>query len=249
MPDEPIEPNPVGEDLQDLHAAEPVVAEPDGGAVEPAKVEPKSALTADDVTNIARAVRESTLPAEATKEYTQEELDKMFNTYQPTMDLITAIREGDEKGAIAAVAAMRDGLLKQFDTLTQYRLQMLENKLSPGLQTAAGLAAAREEENFFADNADLVDRKEVVKMVFNDFKDSGTRFPTVAAANKAIADRTRTLLGIQAPAAGTNGKSADSLKPNNNGAKPRPAALSSGSGASGAGGAATTGNVFQEIHS
>lgn len=245
-PVEPIEPNPVGEDLQDLHAAEPA-AEPEGGAAEPVKVEPKSALTADDVTNIARAVRESTLPTEATREYTQEELDKMFNTYQPTMDLITAIREGDEKGAIAAVAAMRDGLLKQFDTLTQYRLQLLEQKLSPGLQTAAGLAAAREEENFFSENSDLVDRKEVVKMVFNDFKASGKRFPDVASANKAIADRTRTLLGIQAPAAGTNG-SQPTPKNNNNAPKKQPATLSSGSQAGG-GGAAATGNVFQEIHS
>jgi hypothetical protein len=204
---------------------------------------PPAAPTAED---IAKRVLDGMKPAgEPTKQYTPEELDKMFNVYKPNVDLIKAIREGDETAAVAAVHNMIEGVVKQVYTMIEYQNKILtadlEGKFTPALQSAQKLTAREAEEKFYNQHTDLKDYKEAVQTVFKAMKTEGANFKDAAEASKAIADRTRKLLGLTAPAAnGANdGQPADG-NTNQNGSG-RPANLSGGSQASGGGGKAATG--------
>ncbi len=172
------------------------------------------------------------------KTYTPEQLDQMFNVWKPSPDLLKAVREGDEAGALQALVGMRDGMLKQFHTLVDYQikiaLQDMESKFAPALGGFERMEAERQENSFFEANADLKDSRDLVRTVFQAMRSSGETFKDATEASKAVADRARTLLGQRANNGnGTgNGQPADTNNQTNNPPK-RPANLTGGSQASG----------------
>lgn len=216
---------------------------------------PAAAPTAEQIAEQVASRLAPPQQGQQPKQYTREELDQMFNVYQPQADLITAIREGDEAGAIQAIATLRDGLIKQANTLAQYQMTILRDELlqqvAPALQSVAMQHARQQEEAFYTANPDLNQRRELVKTVYAAMRNEGTRFSTPQEASKALADRVRALAGLTTPTQPPGGSlpaSSQQQQPQGQGA--RPAALGGGgSGAAASPGGSASGNVFADIFS
>jgi hypothetical protein len=184
--------------------------------------------------SVAAGLRDAQ-PAPAPKQWTPEELDKAFNVWKPTQELVDQIVGGGE-GALKALAAMRDGLSNQFQTLLQYSLEVAKKEMlgqvAPAMTFAQEQAAAKDREAFFEEHEDLKPYEKLTQTVFNAMKAEGTRFATTADAFKALADRTRALLP-------TNGNGTGAGQPSGvrttTPTQKRPAGLSSGSQAGGGG--------------
>jgi len=136
-------------------------------------------------------------PAQQQKEYTPEELDTLFNVFKPSAEMVEAIREGGE-GALTAMAQLRDGVVKQMNTIQEYRLQTMKEEILAAVQPgiAATQAAAREkaENEFYSANKDLEPHKDMVALVINDFKARNITFPDTKSAATKIVEVTRALL-------------------------------------------------------
>lgn len=194
---------------------------------------------------ITASVREGLRQAQgetpaAPRQYTQAELDQLFNVWNPTPELVQRILAGGEDG-LRAFVELRDGLSKQFGTLLQYQLELarreLVSQMDPALKFVADQAAKADREEFFDQNEDLKDHELLTQTVFNALKAEGYQAPDKATAYKVLADRTRALL----PTAGGNGSASGSSAGGRTRTSPtekRPASLSSGSQAGGGGGSA-----------
>lgn len=205
---------------------------------------PTPPLTAKE---IADAVREGVRQPEVQKEYTQEELDKIFKVWQPDEGLVAKLQAGGTE-AVEALKLMREGLAGQFGQLIQYQLQVmkkeLEDRYAPALTFAQEARAEKEREAFFKENEDLRDHPVQVDIAYKSLIGEKKSFPTLAEAQKALADRARQLI--------PNGNGSGTTQPSGTrqtttATKPKPATLSSGSQAGGSGGGSATPNVFHEI--
>ena len=198
--------------------------------------------TAEQITaSVREGLRQSQTPAVAPqKEYTPEELDKLFNVYTPTPEVLAQLLQGGE-GALQAFIAIREGLQKQFGTLLQYQLELarrdLTGAMDPALKFVADAAAKADRDDFFSQHEDLRDYELLTQTVFNALKAEGYQAPDKATAFKTLADRTRALL----PTAGGNGsgtRPSAGSRTTNSSTGSRPASLSRGSQAGGGGGSA-----------
>lgn len=177
----------------------------------------------------------------APRQYTPQELDQLFNVYQPTPEIIQRLLSGGED-ALKAFVEIREGLGKQFGTLLQYQLELAKRELTstmdPALKFVAEQTAKADREDFFAQHEDLKDHELLTQTVFNALKAEGFVAPDKATAYKVLADRTRALL----PTAGGNGSgtapSGGSRTTTTSPTGKRPASLSSGSQAGGGSGSA-----------
>lgn len=230
-------------------AAEPEVREP---AVEPSSTPahepdepaptsttPQFPTTEQITASVREGLRQSAPPAEP-KQYSPEELDKLFNVWQPTNELMERIRNGGEDG-LRAFVELRDGLSKQFGTLLQYQLELarreLVSQMDPALKYVAEAAAKADRDDFFGQNEDLKDHELLTQTVFNALKAEGYQAPDKATAFKTLADRTRALI----PTSSSNGSGhapSGAARTTNRSTGNRPASLSSGSQAGGGGGSA-----------
>jgi hypothetical protein len=224
---------------------------PDGGeptgepSGEPRTGEPTKPAAFPTPEQITASVREGlrqsheAAPA-APREYSQAELDQMFNIYQPTPEIIQRLLAGGED-ALKAFVEIRDGLGRQFGTLLQYQLELARRELvshvDPALRFVAEAAAKADREDFFSQHEDLKDYELLTQTVFNALKAEGYQAPDKATAFKTLADRTRALL----PTASGNGSGTTPSGGSRTKTSPterRPASLSSGSQAGGGGGSA-----------
>src|SRR5215831_4266600 len=201
--------------------------------------EPEPAgLSAEDIRESVRAgVRDAATPtAQPQRQYTQAELEQMFNVWKPSDELVGRILAGGED-AVKAMVEMRDGLSKQFGTLLQYSLELAKNEIadqmSPALAFASESAAARDRDEFFTEHPDLKPYERLTQTVFNSLKAEGYQADTKAEAYKTLADRTRELLPTGANGAGTAPSGGARTTTTQTGK--RPAQLSSGSQAGGGG--------------
>lgn len=223
---------------------------PAGGEPTPPTGQPpaetKPATTFPTAEQITASVREGLRQSQgdqptAPKQYTPEELDNLFNVYKPTPEVIQRLVAGGED-ALGAFVEIREGLSKQFGTLLQYQLELarreLTSQMDPALKFVAEQAAAKDREDFFAQNEDLKDHELLTQTVFNALKAEGYVAPDKATAYKTLADRTRALLptggGNGSGAAPSGGTRTTTTSPTGK----RPAGLSSGSQAGGGGGSA-----------
>jgi hypothetical protein len=221
---------------------------PSGGQGEPTSTTPATPVqpqfpTPEQITaSVREGLRQSQPPAAPTeRQYSPAELDKLFNVWTPTAELVQRVLAGGEDG-LRAFTELRDGLSKQFGTLLQYQLELarrdLVSQMDPALRFVADAAAKADREEFFAQNEDLKDYELLTQTVFNALKAEGYQAPDKPTAYKTLADRTRALL----PTAGGNGSGttqpggARTTKQNPTGA--RPASLSAGSQAGGGGNSA-----------
>jgi hypothetical protein len=212
----------------------------------PAGGEPPKQPAFPTTEQITASVREGLRQSQETgggpaKQYTAEELDRLFNVYQPTPEVIQRLLAGGED-ALKAFVEIREGLGKQFGTLLQYQLELAKRELTghmdPALKYVAEQSAAKDREDFFKEHEDLKDHELLTQTVFNALKAEGYVAPDKATAYKTLADRTRALL----PTAGGNGSGGGPSTParttTTNPTGKRPAGLSSGSQAGGGGGSA-----------
>ena len=219
---------------------------PTGGepSTPPAAEPPKPGFpTPEQITaSVREGLRQSQADTGAAeKQYSPEELDRLFNVYQPTSEVIQRLLSGGED-ALKAFVEIREGLGKQFGTLLQYQLELAKRELvgqmDPALKYVADAAAKADREDFFSQHEDLRDHELLTQTVFNALKAEGYQAPDKATAFKTLADRTRALL----PTASGNGSgTTPSGGPRTTRTSPtdkRPAGLSSGSQAGGGGGSA-----------
>jgi hypothetical protein len=191
-------------------------------------------LTADAIRrSVAEGVRDAQ-PAAAPKQYSRQELDQMFNVWNPSQEEVDQLLQGGE-GALKSLVAMRDALTKQFGTLLQYQLEMLKNELggriAPMESFASEQAAAKDREAFFAYAPDLQGFEQLAQTVFFALKAEGFQAKDTAEAYKVLADRTRAL--IPEGANGSGATQSGGARVATSGA--RPARLSTGSQAGGGG--------------
>src|SRR5258706_8492091 len=105
--------------------------------VEEVKEEPEvksTGLTKEDITGILKdaglgSQREEKVEATPKKELPQDELEKLFNVWKPSAELLAQLRSEKPEDAMAALVAIRDGLLKQSMTMVEHRVQQLLSKL------------------------------------------------------------------------------------------------------------------------
>lgn len=194
--------------------------------------------TPEQITASVREGLRQSQPAATTppREYTKEELDSLFNVWQPTPELVQQILAGGEDG-LKAFVALRDGLSRQFGTLLQYQLELqrrdLVTTMDPALKFVAEAAAAKDRETFFEQHPDLKDYELLTQTVFNALKAEGYVAPDVPTAYKTLADRTRALLPTGGNGSGTppSGSARTTTRPSER----RPASLSTGGQAGGGG--------------
>lgn len=190
--------------------------------------------------SVREGLRQSAAAApQAPREYSKEELDQLFNVWNPTPELVQRILAGGEDG-LKAFVELRDGLSRQFGTLLQYQLELarrdLVTQMDPALKFVAEAAAQRDRDEFFNQNPDLKEFELLTQTVFNALKAEGYVAPDVATAYKTLADRTRALLPTGGNGSGVapSGGTRTTTRP----AERRPASLSSGGQASGGGASA-----------
>lgn len=215
---------------------------PTGEPTPPAAPAAPTFPTAEQITASVRDGLRQSQEAQPTtpKQYTPEELDSLFNVYQPTPEVIQRLVAGGED-ALKAFVEIREGLGKQFGTLLQYQLELarreLTSQMDPALKFVAEQAAAKDREDFFSQNEDLKDHELLTQTVFNALKAEGFVAPDKATAYKTLADRTRALLPTGGNGSG-GGPSTPARTTTTNPTGKRPAGLSSGSQAGGGGGSA-----------
>lgn len=155
--------------------------------------ETPQALTKDDISAILKEVLPAaTQPSSQHREpsLTQEEYDRIFNVWQPNTELLEQLRSEDKPTALKALAALRDGLIKQASTIAEARLQnlvkeMREKELAPlsaFYQEQQNIALERE---FFAEHKDLEPFKEVVDAVSAKVFSDGKKYSKTEAFNMA----------------------------------------------------------------
>ena len=198
------------------------------------KTEP-SFPTPDQITASVREGLRQSQTAPPPREYTPQELDQLFNIWQPSQELVNKIVAGGED-AIRAFVELRDGLARQFGTLLQYQLEVsrrdMTSRMDPALKFVAEAAAAKDRETFFEQNPDLKAHELLTQTVFNALKTEGYVAPDVATAYKTLADRTRALLPTGGNGSGTT-PSGGARTTRTNPTERRPASLSSGGQAGG----------------
>lgn len=208
------------------------------------EVKPTPSLTPEQIT---AAVREGVRPEEKAREYTPEELDQIFKVWKPGDEIVTKLLAGG-KDAVDALVLMREGLAGQFGQLVKYELEVLKKQLTaeygPSVQWATEARQERDREAFFKANEDLRDHEKLVDIAYKSLLGEGKKFPSLAEANKALADRAKTLIpnGNGSGTVPTNGARQTTTT-----TKAKPAALSVGGQSGGSGGGSATPNVFHEI--
>jgi hypothetical protein len=251
-------PQPFSEAAVDLYAPDP---KPEDGGLDKGGQEDKSGeegkseqqrqdkpeiktLTADE---IDQRIKDATKPPEKQKEYTPEELDKIFKVWKPSDDFLTQIRSEDPAVAVKAITDMRDGLLEQFSTIQLHErallLEQIRKEFSPVQSFAKEQAAKKEKDEFFKSNEDLKGQEELVNVVYKAMVQEGYKATDIAQARKDLAERVRKLVPNLSGTQQGNGSN------NNNNSTSKPASLSSGSQAGGGsgGGKSAPANVFEEI--
>jgi hypothetical protein len=176
-------------------AEKPEGGEPEGG-------EPKPGFDTSFAKELGATIGDSLRPVlekkVAEKELSPEEARRILNVWEPddswyaTYDNLETRKD--------AVIAMRDGLLKQFDTLTQLRLQeaidAFKGEISPQLKEVQTLAELQREERFNKGYPQLAkpELRPLITAVAQDLVNQNKRFTTEGEMFKALAGGVEALL-------------------------------------------------------
>lgn len=160
-------------------------------------------LTAQD---IAKAIKDAGVGAptpvqQQQQQYTQEDFDKAFQTFQPNAEIVSKLLAGGD-GAIQAMHAVRDGVVKQAVTMAAYivqdRLEKFANEHKPNWERATSYVTKREQaelrDEFYTAHKDLEPYDQIVTAAVQQLKGEGKTFETKEAGFKAAAERTREIM-------------------------------------------------------
>jgi hypothetical protein len=197
--------------------------------------ERREALSADQIRGAVAAGVRDAQPAAAPPQYSREELDRMFNVWNPTQEQVDQLLQGGE-GALKSLVEMRNALTRQFGTLLQYQMEILRNemggRIAPMESFASEQAAAKDRAAFFEYAPDLQPFERLAQTVFFALKAEGFQAKDVDEAYQVLADRTRALIPVGANGSGAT--QSGGAQPTTRGTT-RPARLASGSQAGGGG--------------
>ena len=182
----------------------------EGGEGAETALDKTTGLTKEDITEILKSAGVGERPAAAVdsgakrEPPSEAELEKMFNVWKPSPELIAQLRSEKPEDAIAALTLIRDGLLKQAMTMAEYRVQQLltklhDEQLAP-LQTYVSEAQANSFRNdFFEKYPDLTKYESLVDAVAAKLQQAGFQGKSRDEVMKKFADETKavvkTLLG------------------------------------------------------
>lgn len=134
------------------------------------------------------------LPAK--KIYTPEEAKKLLKVWEPSPEFLTKLGNLETQGA--ALAEMRDGLMAQFDTIGQVRLQQAIDQIKAQYEPAVKFAQTYQQEQvrqthetaFYSKFPGLQDKnfEPIITAVVAGLTQAGTKFNSVEDSYKAIAD-------------------------------------------------------------
>lgn len=162
-------------------------------------------LTADAIAEAMKKAGLGGQPAAAAaqpeRQLSQEDLDRAFQTWHPTPELLTQITAGGENG-LKALMAMRDGLVRQAVTMAslivQDRMQKYQDEFRPQFEPVLSYVnearVAQMYKEFYEENKDLTQYDAVVRAAVDQMKSEKLQFATKKEGFKTLADRTRAIL-------------------------------------------------------
>ena len=140
---------------------------------------------------------------EPAEKMSPEEARKVLNIWEP--DEQWYARYDNLETRTDAVNEMRDGLVKQADTLAQFRMQemidQLRSEVMPHLQQSAQQANQQREERLRSTYPQLGDpaMQPLIKAIAQDFVDNGKTFKTESELFKALASGVEAVLKVNNP--------------------------------------------------
>lgn len=194
---------------------------------------------------IAEGIRQGTPPpaVQQQRQYTAEEAKKLLNVWEPTPEWLQRFDNQDTR--LAAIAEQRDAMLRQFDTVTQMRMQerdaQWEQRVAPMQQYITQQDAVARESRFAGAYPQLSDPafKPIVNATIGALaqsgalrgKDEASAFKLIAGSVEAFAKQTNPAFKL------TPAGSTPSGKQQNNGNALKPQSSGSGGGGGGKGNA------------
>jgi hypothetical protein len=134
---------------------------------------------------------------------TPEEARKILNIWEPDENWYKSYDNLETRAD--AIASMRDALVKQADTLAQFRMQEMidqfRQEVMPHLTTSTQLVNQQREERFRTTYPQLADDglQPLVKAVAQDFVDRGQIFKSESEMFKALASGVEAVLKVNNP--------------------------------------------------
>lgn len=189
--------------------AKPVSSSPEGAeTTEAAPVKPSGEFDAskfakefgDTLSSTLKPILERTQPE---KEMSQEEARKLLNYWDPDENWYKSFDNLETRNE--AIGQMRDALVKQADTLAQFRMRemidALREEIMPGLKTVSETANAQREERFNTQFPQLAkpELKPLIKSIAQDFVDNKKTFKSEGELFKALANGVEAVFKVSNP--------------------------------------------------
>jgi hypothetical protein len=182
--------------------------QPAAGATGAAVAAGTTALTKDDIAQILaqagigqQQVQPSTGQAgqQNQPQISEADFNKQFNVYFPSTDVLSGLRSDDPKVQTAAFLAMRDGIIKQALTMSEYRAQqareqLLNEHIQPISQYVESERNERNRESFFKANEDLRPYQQIVDAVATSLQQKGFQAKTLKEYHTRYAAEARAML-------------------------------------------------------
>lgn len=208
-----------------------------------------TSITRDDIVEILKEAglgeREAPAPQPPPQpEMTAEQFEKAFNVFNPSEDLVKRLTDESPAVRIKALQEMRDGVIRQAMTMTEYRVQqhlatLRANDIEPLHNYVSTRQAADFHDEFFEKYADLEPYELIVDAVSSRLQEKGFTAKSREEVMKRYADDARAVVKELLAKGGTTaapakGNGATTTKPK------RQMSTLTGGGQGGGSGAATT---------
>ena len=171
-------------------------------------------LSKDDIAAILQKAGIGEKPAAVEKTEskavpTVDELEKMFNVFKPSAELIAQLRAEKPEDAMAALVTIRDGMIRQAMTMVEYRVKQLMDNLNnetiAPLQNYVSEAQATSfRSDFFKTYPNLEKYESLVDAVAAKLQQGGYHGPTREAVMKRFAEETQKVVTQLTGATGGN---------------------------------------------
>ena len=178
--------------------------------------EEPTGITREDIAAILREAgfgattqqAQQTQQQQPQRQYTQAEYEQAFNVWKPDAALVALLRHEDPNKALEALIALRDGLIRQSQTMADYRAQQIRDALynehvAPLAATVSEQTATAFRTDFFKQYPDLEKYEVIVDAVAAKLQQSGWAGKNRGEVMKRFADDTNAV--VQTLLAGRNG--------------------------------------------
>lgn len=165
-------------------------------------------LSKDDIAGILKQanIGQPAPAAPAQKQWTETEFNQMFSVYDAPTELLAKL--ADPEHGPAAFRQLRDGLLKQFNTMSSYQMRQMEERLMGHMKPLQTHAQQQQEAEmkaeFFGKHADLKAHEPLLIAIRDQLQmqvNSGAHppFKTKEEVFEAINSRAREVLKTMVP--------------------------------------------------